>query len=335
MHQIWKCKVSNISNRLRSKPLDKYARCLSPSLPPVFKFLLAGAARPRPSRVLGKEFHPPHFTYSSPFAFHTISSRPSHSLHNLRQEWINSQIQSPTPTAPFPFQKWPSSSSLGNGIEALCWNIVPCRHIYLFLNELLLSRVPRKKTYWKETSHFANSNEPLNSKGFNEVSFPTPLLPQGVKKRWRGCPWGWKTVFYPCFQTVAVLVPPSPTAQKWSGWKHAGNSCPSAWGFWEMAQRCKCQVQSPGRWSSTNIKDSSMQKVGSEPGLAKKGTSRECNALFPSLCAKTKGICSSGTLKIPLGPSGDHPLMPSLLSIRVTQELIQKTQDTPDDHPAA
>lgn len=41
MHQIWKCKVSNISNRLRSKPLDKYACCLP--LPPLSKFLLAGA----------------------------------------------------------------------------------------------------------------------------------------------------------------------------------------------------------------------------------------------------------------------------------------------------
>lgn len=37
-----------------------------------------------------------------------------------------------------------------------------------------------------------------------------------------------------------------------------------------------------------NIKDSSMQKVGSEPGLAKKGTSRECNALFPLFMCQDK-----------------------------------------------
>lgn len=220
MHQIWKCKVSNISNRLRSKPLDKYACCLSLSLPPS-KFLLAGVQyycsdcvckcaclhTLCAGRVVGREIRLPHFSSSSPFSFHSAwfpveETHPSpFSIYTIWDKANEATAKSKAKyLLGFPFRNnhWALSWVLGEKphAETVC-PAGTLAGIFVFKWTPSLHRVPRKKPAERKQVILPTlMRHPAipNSKVFNEISLLASLLPQHVKTDCdqRGCISGWK-----------------------------------------------------------------------------------------------------------------------------------------------
>lgn len=165
MHQIWKCKVSNISNRLRSKPLDKCACCLCLALPPSQVSLGRSTAlrqRPRARVCAGRGVGcwertvTPHST-SPLLLLSTISSTgdPSPWFGTWQIKWCPKKSQ--MRLMRFSFRKRGLSSSLGAGIESRAGAACPAGTllwIFVFKWTPSLHGVPGKKNLQRGNESF-------------------------------------------------------------------------------------------------------------------------------------------------------------------------------------